>query len=828
MLSALSPTLYAICDLGLRTKDFGLTMLKNHLKIALRNLAKHKLFSFINIFGLALSLSFCLLVIVILNDQNSFDRFHPRSEDIYRLNTAAHRKDGGTEKYASSPYPLGAVVASESPAVEKIVRLTWGLSGEVTYGQTHVPLQGFFADPSFLEVFGFELAAGDAATALALPNSVILTTKAAEKIFGQDNPMGKTISLAGRGDFIVTGVLKPFSGKTHFDFEALGSTAALPIMEQEKKIDPVLDNWNNYYASYTYVRLQPGSRKENLQTILARVSQKFYSNLELESRDQSYSFEMQPLAQITPGPILSNNLGKGMPEVLLIFLSVLAALGMFAAIFNYTNLTLARALTRAKEVGIRKVTGASRPNLFFQFLGEAVVVALLALVAAEVLLRVFLIPGFQQLQLAHELEIHFTVDAKVYLYFLGFAAFIGMIAGLLPAAVISAFRPTLVLKDISRIRVFSKITLRKALIVVQFALALVLMIVLTTMYQQTRYALRIDYYGFAWQNIINIDLQGKPYQLVASEMARHPEVAGYSAVSHNMGTWEDSSEDIRLTESDEPLGIRNYSVDARFLDNMGLRLVAGANFKEENAAANDRLVIVNERFVERFKLGTPHEAVGRTLILGKSKEVQITGVTKDFLFKPLTYSLEPMFLEHNPEQWRLLNLKIHGNDVAGVVAHCEKAWKAIDPVHPLSFKFYDDVLRETYETFQDMILMIGFLSVLVFTISLLGLLGIATFTAETKIKEVGIRKVLGACVRDLVILLSRHYMIMLLVAAAIAIPLSILISSKLLQTFAYRIELGPGVILPAVVAMFLAGALAVGWQALRAALSNPVNALRYE
>ncbi len=803
-------------------------MFKNHLKIALRNLARHKLFSFINIFGLALSLSFCLLVIVIINDQNSFDRFHPRSEDIYRLNTAAHRKDGSTEKYASSPYPLGAAMASESPAVEKVVRLSWGLSGEATYEQTNVRLEGFFADPSFLAVFGFELSRGDAATALALPNSVILTTKAAEKIFGKDDLMGKTISLAGRGDFIVTGVLKPFRGKTHFDFEALGSTAALPILEQEKKSEPVLENWNNYYASYTYVRLQPGSRKENLQTILARISQKFYSTLELESRDQGYSFELQPLAKITPGPVLSNNLGKGVPEVLLIFLGVLALLGMFAAIFNYTNLTLARALTRAKEVGIRKVTGASRPQLFFQFLGEAVVAALLALAAAEVLLRVLLIPAFQQLQLAHDLEIHFTVDGKVYLYFLGFAALIGTIAGLFPAAIISAFRPTLVLKDVSKIRVFSKITLRKALIVVQFALALVLMIVLTTIYKQTSYALRIDYYGFAGQNIINIDLQGKPYQIVAQELAKHPEVAGYSAVSHNMGTWADRAEDVRLAESDEPAGIRNYIVDARFLDNMGLTLVAGANFKEENASTNDHLIIVNQRFVERFKLGTPHEAVGRTLILGKSKTVQIAGVAKDFLFKPLTYNLEPMFLEHDPAQWRILNLKIHGKDVAGVLAHCEKVWKAIDPVHPLSYKFYDDVLRETYDSFQDMILMIGFLAVLVFVISLLGLLGIATFTAETKIKEVGIRKVLGAGVHDLVILLSRHYMMMLLVAAAIAIPLSILISSKLLQTFAYRIELGPGVILPAVVAMFLAGALTVGWQAFRAALSNPVNALRYE
>jgi putative ABC transport system permease protein len=466
--------------------------------------------------------------------------------------------------------------------------------------------------------------------------------------------------------------------------------------------------------------------------------------------------------------------------------------------------------------------------LFAQFLSEAILAALLALACAEVLLRFLLIPGFQQLQLAHELDVHFIVSGKVYLYFCAFAAFIGALAGLAPAAVISAFRPTAVLKDVSKVRVFSKVTLRKALIVLQFTLALVLMIVLTTIYQQTRYALRIDYYGFTWQNLIALDLQGKSHQIVAQEMARHPGVAGYSAVSHNMGTWEDSSVDVRLNAQEEAIGIRDYSIDARFLDNMNLTLVAGRNFAEETPASNERLVIVNERFVERFKLGTAHEAVGRTLILGESKEVQIAGVVKDFIFKPLTYSLEPMLLQHEPASWRILYLKTHGKDAAGVLAHCEKVWKTIDPVHALSFRFYDEILRETYKLFEDMILMIGFLALLVFTISVLGLLGIATFTAETKIKEVGIRKVLGASVRSLIVLLSRHYMILLLIAAVLAVPISILISSKLLETFAYRIALGPGLILPGVSAMFFAGALAVGWQALRAASSNPVEALRYE
>ncbi len=800
-------------------------MFKNYFKIALRNLRKHKLFSFINILGLALSLSFCLLVLVLINDQSSFDRFHPRAGEIYRVNTIAHRKDGGLEPYASSPHPLGVALQSESSAIEIVVRLAWGLNGEAQHGETALRMRGFFTDPAFFEVFGFELEHGDDASALAAPNAIVLTKKTAEKFFGNEEPLGKTLSFAKLGEFVVTGVMKPAPGKTHLEFEALGSALALPLLEKEKKIEPVLEDWNNYYMTYSYVRLQPGARAEDLGPALQKIPQKYYGDLKLETRDQGYSFELQPLNKITPGPVLSNNLGKGMPQMVLIFLGVLAFVGMVAAIFNYTNLTLARALARAKEVGIRKVTGASRAHLFYQFMGEAILMALLAFAAAELLLRTLLIPAFEQLQLAQALEIDFVIDGKVYLYFLGFSILIGAIAGLLPAAFISAFQPAQVLKDLSKVRFFSKITLRKVLIVFQFALALLLVIVLTVMYKQVDYALQLDY-GFSWQNVINIDLQGRPYHLVAQEMAQHSEVANYSASSHNMGTWEDSSIDVRKAANEEPITVRDYSVDARFLENFGLTLVAGTNFKAE--AIYQSNILVNQKFLERFQLGTPQSALGQTLILGDSQRVQVAGVVQNFLFKPVVYELQPVLLRHDPQHWQVLHLKIHGKDAAGVIAHCEKVWKTIDPAHPLQYKFYADILHEVYTTFRDIVLMVGFLALLAFTISLLGLLGIATFTAETKVKEVGIRKVLGAGVYNLMVLLSGHYMILLCVAAAIAVPLSFWLSNLLLQQFAYRISLSPTLALPGLFAVFFAGGVTVGWQALRAALTNPVQALRHE
>lgn len=802
-------------------------MFRNYFKIALRTIFKHKLFSFINIFGLGLSLSFCLLVIIIINDQNSFDRFHPQEEDVYRVLTVAHRKDGGTEKYASSPRPVGDVLANESAAVEKVVQLTGGLSGDASYGQTTIRLSGFFTDRTFFEVFGFHLASGDPQTALDSPNTLVLTPETAANFFGETDPIGKTVTLKRLGDFVITGVLQPKPGKTHLEFDALASSASLAALEKENKIRPVLEDRKNYYASYNYLRLHADQKSQVLQPLLSDISKRFYGDLELESRDQGYSFELQPLTKITPGPILSNNLGRAMPDTMLIFLGILALIGMVAAVFNYISLTLARSLTRAKEVGIRKVTGAVRSQVFLQFLGESILSVTLALLVAGVLLQLLLIPGFKQLQIAASLDLDFFVDNSVLTAFIGFAFLIGLVAGLLPAAAISGFRPAQILSDISKIKVFSKLTLRKALIVFQFALSLILIIVATTVYKQIDYALR-KVYGFTWENILNIDLQGNDFEIVAQEMAQHSEVVSFSASSHNMGTWEDSSVDVRISATDEPVGIRDYSIDAHFVENFNLELVAGENFNADRGAGNENFALVNERFLERFQLGTPHEAIGKTFIVGDSTQAQIAGVLKDFLFKPLVYDLEPMFLRYAPDEWNVLNLKIHGANIAGVLAHLEKTWKTIDSVHPLSYQFYDDLIQQVYSYFQDMMFIVGFLAALALTISLLGLLGIATFNAESRIKEIGIRKVMGANLRQLMVLLSRQDAVLLGIAAIVAVPLSLWLASMLLQTFAYRIDLGVSVLLPGVMAIFLLAGLTIGWQALKAALANPVEALRYE
>ena len=802
-------------------------MLKNYLLVAFRSAARHKLFSFINVFGLALSLSFCLLVIMIITDQTSFDAFHPRADDVYRVLTNAHRKNGNIETYASSPFPLGEILAAESPAVENIVHVVRGLSSEADLGANRISLEGFFAGPSFFQVFGFALEEGTKEDALTRPQSVVLTKEAALRIFGEKKAIGATLTLRGLGDFQVTGVLAPKQGKTHLEFNMLGSLSSLPILEQEKKVSSILINWNNYYSNYTYLRLQHGRSPDELESLLGSAQDRFYGQLELESRDKGYSFELQPLTEISPGRMLSQSVGRALPDIVLYFLSGLALIGMGAALFNYTNLTLARALSRAKEIGLRKVIGADRRQLFVQFLSESVFIALTALLFAVVLLQTVLIPGFLRLGIAESSDITLSLSPPLAFPFAAFAVLVGLIAGFIPASVMSGFRPAAVLKDVSQVRVFSGMTLRKVLLTVQFILSIVLFIAITAMQRQVTYALNMNY-GFDWHNTMAVRLQGQDANRLAQQFSLHPNVRAISAMSHHPLTWEDWADDVRVNRTDDPTGVRLYFVEAGFLDLFGLNLVAGENFHKDLPRSNERLVLVNERFVEQFKLGSPRDAVGHSLIVGDTTEVRIAGVLQDFYFKPATYSLEPLMLRFDPSRRSVLAIRLAGGDIEETKRSFESTWKKLDPYHPFVGRMYDEILEQVYDTHAEIMTIVGFLAVLVFGISLLGLLGIVTFQVESRVKEIGIRKVLGADMRSILLLLARKEIVLLAISTVIAIPAGLMLASIFLEEFDRRIVLGVSDVLPAVFLVYACAGVTVALQTIRAAVASPVDALKYE
>jgi putative ABC transport system permease protein len=667
-------------------------MLKNYFKTAWRNMRKNKSFSFINIAGLALSMAVCLLLIMLIKDANAYDKFHPNSDRVYRINTEALRKGGGTEPYASSPYIVGATLASNYTGIEAWTMFNSGFNGDITADNKKFDFNMHFTNADFFKLFGFTFKEGDAVTALNEPYSIVLTKELNDKLFPNSNAIGKTVDIGGTGLFKVTGILNAFPGKTHFEFQALASFSTIPSLEKNNNVTATTNNWNNYYTNYTYIRLKPGIKASQVEASLADIEQKSYKNLPLETRDAGYRFTLQALNDITPGPMLSNNMGKGLSSPILWFFSLLAFIIIMSAAFNYTNLTIAKAMSRMKEIAMRKVVGSSRKHIFLQIILESVITSLLALLVALILLQ-FLIPQFSSLGFISAADISFNITAEVVVLFIFFAIVLGLLAGILPATVLSRIKPLMLMQKLQSLKVFRHLGLRKTLLVIQFVISLIFINLVTITYKQMEYGVNINF-GSQQTHIFNIPLQGVAYEKAKQEFSKIPGVEKISAISVLMGTYGDWADDVRTTKDKDPITVREYFTDENYLSNMNLKLVAGKNFPSDHAQKHEQFAIVNEQFVKNFQLGTPIDAVGKTIIVGDSTTLTITGVLKDFLFKPADYALEPMLLRYNPERWSTLNLSIASGNTMQTTSQLEAAWKKLDPYH----SFEGNFTRTIYKT----------------------------------------------------------------------------------------------------------------------------------
>jgi putative ABC transport system permease protein len=803
-------------------------MIKNYFKIALRNIWGNKTFSLINIIGLSVSMSLGLLIIQIVKDQYSFDRFHKDIDRIYRVNTKAMRISGGSEDYASTPLPLATVLKENYSFTEDIVRLNRQLNQDVIFENVIVPVHGLFADPSFLEVFNFKLEKGNPATALSAPEGLVLTQEAAKKIFGNKNPLGKTVQLRGYGNFTVTGVLDRFPGKTHFDFEVLASTNALPGLEKQNIISPSLQSWTNYYSGYIYIKLQKGKTTRDVAAALAAISKKYYAGIDLETRDKGYEFFLQPLTKISPGPILSNNMGSAMPQISLLFLGALAIVIMIMAGLNYTNLMIAKSLKRAREIGVRKVMGASRLQVFVQFIGESVIFSILALIFSYLILQ-FLKSSFLQLRFSQTFSVDLKEGNILYILFLLFAIAVGIIAGLLPAAYLSGFKPVQVLKNVVGAKLSSKITFRKVLMVVQFTLSLVFIVSVLFIYRQVSYMLSKNY-GINEKNILNLQLQGNDYVKLANEIATVNGVRRIGFVSHSLGTSADRASDYKRNESDEPFVMRDFCADENYLKNLQVKFVAGRNFQTDLSKKKESEVILNETALKSFGFQDASSAINQTIYADDSIQLRVVGVVKDFNFRTMEYAIGPLAFRYRPADFTMLSIAIDSPAQNEVTKAIESIWKKYDPVHPVQYNTMEADIDDAYieSGFTDILKIVGYISFLAITLACLGMLGMVMYSTQLKVKEIGVRKVLGASVKNVTILLSRSFIILIIISMLIGVPLGYILGNLFLQNFAYRISNTVLLVLLAIAITGLAGILTVCSQTIKAAMSNPAKSLRTE
>ncbi|HVX25248.1 MAG TPA: ABC transporter permease, partial [Parafilimonas sp.] len=439
----------------------------------------------------------------------------------------------------------------------------------------------------------------------------------------------------------------------------------------------------------------------------------------------------------------------------------------------------------------------------------------------------FLIPQFTSLGFINNADISFKTDATVIILFIAFAIILGIIAGLLPAAVLSRIKPLMLMQKLQNIKVFRHLGLRKTLLVIQFVISLIFVSLVTVTYRQMQYAINTNF-GTQQTHIFNIPLQGVNYEIAKTEFSKIPGVEKISAVSILMGTYSDWGDDVRINKEKEPVTVREYFTDENYLSNFNLKLVAGKNFLSDASQQHEQYAIVNEKFIKNFQLGTPTDAIGKTITVADSITLTITGVVKDFLFKPADYALEPMLMRYDPKQWSILNLSIASGNTMQTVDRLKSTWKKLDPYHPFEGKFYEQNIQDIFADMRDAVWIIAFIGMLGVTIACLGLLGITIFTIQSKTKEISIRKVIGASPASLMRMLAKSYLQVMIIAMLIGIPAAVFLGNMVLQVMSQRIALSAGLFIPGLLMIVFLSLLTIGSQTIRAAFLNPVKGLREE
>jgi len=801
-------------------------MIRNYFKTAWRNLWRNKVYTFINIAGLAIGMAACIVILLFVFYENSFDRFH--SKNIYRLNEV--QKFPGmvaSQKVALSMFPMGPTLQQDFPEIRNFTRVNWDNKVQVTYRDKRLFLpQTFNVDTSFLHIFDFPLLKGDRATALEKPNSVVLTESTARKLFGNEDPMGKTITHYGSDttSYRVTGIAADVPENSQLQFDALFSFNTFIRPDWMKR-------WGGNWLD-TYLVLAP-------QTDVAALEKKFpaYLKRHMTRNDnwKYYELFLLPLKDVHAG---AADIGLDYVNYLKfdrnytrIFLAI-ALIVLLIACVNFMNLSTARSAERAREVGIRKSIGALRLQLGLQFLSESLLLSLLALIIAAGLVAAALaLPWINTLSGRHLELVLFQNPVLIGAFLIG-TILLGILSGLYPAAYLSSFQPVKVLKGLPQIGK-DKGLLRNFLVVSQFTSAIFLIIATIFVYRQLVYMQDKDP-GFVRDQVVTIpldDITSRQYDLLKKELSASALVSGVTGAQDQLGSHLDQS-GIEF-KGDGPL--RNLTstrliVDPDYLKLYHIALLYGSNFSPDKQAEG-REYIVNEALARELLKDAPNRPV--SWLIGKhfgfDSAGYIVGIARDFNFNSLHNKIETMFMFNQP-QWGFstVSVKIDGAKADQALAFIGDTWRSIFPDHPFEYPFLDDHFKEVYRADQQVTTMITVLAILAIFISCLGLFGLASYSAEKRIKEIGIRKVMGASVQNLVSLLSRHFVRLVLWANLIAWPLAWYTIHRWLEDYAYRIPMSWWVfVLAGILAMVIA-LVTVSILAFRAAVANPVKSLRVE
>ena len=785
-----------------------IVMLKNYLKITLRRLLRYKGYTFINVSGLAIGIAVCLLIGLFLQHELSYDRHHAHADRIFRVVYQSGPNDHSSES-AITPELLAPALQEHLPDIDRIARLsTSSYPQVVSVAQRRFHEERFFhADSSFFSLFSYTFLQGNPALALMEPESVVITASTAQKYFPDQNPMGQTLTYDGK-DYRVTGIIEDVPGASHFHFDFLA------------RLEPEADRWF-MYSAYTYVLLHPDVNPEQVEEKLDRFVE---STVKPQMRGGNYGrFRLQPLTRIHLYSNLSNEIKPNSDVRYLYIFAAVALVLLLVACINYVIITTARSSERIQEVGVRKTFGAPRSELIRQFIGESTLLTFAALLLGLMVTGVCL-PVLNNLT---GLTLSLLAPGVVSLLVFGLVVIllVGVIAGSYPAFYLSRFRPVHTLRGVPT-RGITRLTLRKTLVVFQFTASIVLLIVSIVMYNQLDY-LRSKPLGFDKEHIIVIsdwDRQLRSnYESFKQELTRDPRIR-HVAAGHSPNRAGGMLSGVTSEETQEVRVLRIVTGDFDYPEALGLTFISGESFSEEKVTDSTTIFIANELAMQQLQ----GEESGEALFEFWAGQGPVVGVVKDFHARSLHEPIEPMLVQLSPGYGRSILVRIAPNDVRGALATIEGTWNTFTSGQPLAFSFLDDELDAFYQAEQRLARIFGIFTGLVIFVACLGLFGLVALTVEQRTREIGIRKALGASIMSIVSLLLKDFLVLVLAALVVATPLAYFAVSRWLEGFAYRINPGVGTFLLVGVLVLIIALMTLSYQALRAALADPVKSLRYE
>lgn len=791
-------------------------MFKNFVLTAYRNLKKNKLFTILHVFGLALGMSLCLLYIAWLTFIFTYDNFHPNKDRIYRVNTLLQNNEENP-LYASAPAELAVSLNKDIPGVSSVVRINTSFSGELISGDKKIFVDGYFVDTSFLQVFNFPLIKGNKATALNEPNTMLISETEAKKFFGSKDPLGQVLKAGEYGDFLITGIFKDPPQNSHLQFGALASYSSW--LSHMKMVETDENSRKAFLNSYLYVLLSNNAQADKIQNALNEIGSKRFTD-----NDFKAFFKLQRLDKIVPGPEISNSIGPSWQYLSIFLIGSITLVILIPACSNYVNLSISQSLERMKEIGVRKVLGGQRKHIFWMFIAEAIIVSLIALIFSY-----FIFDAVRRdliFQMVETVPLDLSPGMSTIIGFIVFALLIGITAGSVPALYFLKVNTIDALKG-KELKSTGRSFFRKLVLTTQFILSLGFTMAVLIMMRQYNYSVNYDF-GFEQQNVLDVDLQNMDPNIFANEFSKLAPVKELSLSSHILGVGSAQEQYVKLSHGVDSLTTSSISVNETFISNLQLQFLAGKNFGKD-AQQNARQIIVNEELAKTLNPKNPFAAIDRTLILPDGREVMIIGILKNFHYSGLNTLIKSFFFEFNVDKFRYANLKLHSGDLATAIPVFESEWKKMGGEGKIVTQLFSNEIKDAYSFYVTIMKLWGFLGILAITVACLGLLGSVSFTTKKRFKEISIRKVMGANYRNLIYLLSKDFMMLLVIASVITIPLVYFMFDYLLATIQhYNIQIGIFEISLSLAIVMILGLVTILSQTLRAANRNPVENLRGE